>query len=142
MLAVLAGRLLCDTYLAARDLVREVDYTLGTLARSLLGEARVDVSPGDVPARYAASDRLLALVRLTESDAWLALGLAFRLSVLPLTRALAQLSGSAWSRSLAGQRAQRIESLLLHEFYARKFLLPDKLSGKVCEGDGRGCWAV
>ncbi|KAL6785075.1 POLA1 [Auxenochlorella protothecoides x Auxenochlorella symbiontica] len=130
VLAVLAGRLLCDTYLAARDLVREVDYTLGTLARSLLGEARVDVSPGDVPARYAASDRLLALVRLTESDAWLALGLAFRLSVLPLTRALAQLSGSAWSRSLAGQRAQRIESLLLHEFYARKFLLPDKLSGK------------
>ena len=29
---------------------------------------------------------------------------------------------------LQGQRAQRIEMLLLHEFYARKFLLPDKLT--------------
>ena len=29
-----------------------------------------------------------------------------------------------------GQRAQRIEMLLLHEFYRRKFLLPDKLTAK------------
>lgn len=29
---------------------------------------------------------------------------------------------------MQGQRAQRIEMLLLHEFYSRKFLLPDKLS--------------
>jgi hypothetical protein len=32
-LAVLAGRLLCDTYLSARELVREVDYTLRTLSK-------------------------------------------------------------------------------------------------------------
>lgn len=33
--------------------------------------------------------------------------------------------------ALQGQRAQRIEMLLLHEFHGRKFLLPDKLSMKV-----------
>ncbi|KAK2077328.1 hypothetical protein QBZ16_004962 [Prototheca wickerhamii] len=145
-LAVLAGRLLCDSYLAARELVREVDYTLGTLSRGLLGEARAEVSPGDVPSRFASADRLLGLLRLTESDAWLSLGLVFRLSVLPLTRALAALTGSSWARSLMSQRAQRIESLLLHEFYARKFLLPDKLTNKAREfvddraqlGDGEG----
>ena len=32
----MAGRLLCDTYLSARELVKEVDYTLTTLANSLL----------------------------------------------------------------------------------------------------------
>ncbi len=30
--------------------------------------------------------------------------------------------------ALQGQRAQRIEMLLLHEFHGRKFLLPDKLT--------------
>lgn len=32
--------------------------------------------------------------------------------------------------AVQGQRAQRIEMLLLHEFYRRKFLLPDKLKSK------------
>ena len=31
---------------------------------------------------------------------------------------------------LQGQRAQRIEMLLLHEFYRRKFMIPDKLRSK------------
>jgi len=47
----------------------------------------------------------------------------------------ASLSGSQWGKALLGQRAQRIEMLLLHEFYGKKFLLPDKLSNKV-----RGIW--
>ena len=43
----------------------------------------------------------------------------------------ASLSGCQWSKVLLGQRAHRIEMLLLHEFYDKKFLLPDKLSAKV-----------
>jgi hypothetical protein len=45
----LAGRLLCDTYLAARDLVKEVDYTLKTLSRSLLNQERHELTAADVP---------------------------------------------------------------------------------------------
>ena len=52
-------------------------------------------------------------------------------AALPLTKQLTNLSGSLWSRTLAGQRAQRIEMLLLHEFHDRKFILPDKISQKV-----------
>lgn len=131
--AVVAGRLLCDTYLAARDLVHEVDYTLSTLARNLLKQERAELSPTDIPgrasgtaragvlehcpacragascamfvscydaqgrhclqmpplaAKYESAAKLLQLVRHAESDAWLSLGLAFYLSVLPLTRQL------------------------------------------------------
>lgn len=129
-LSVVAGRLLCDTYLAARDLVHEVDYTLSTLARNLLKQERAELSPTDIPGKYESATKLLQLVRHAESDAWLSLGLAFYLSVLPLTRQLAALSGSPWGKALLGQRAQRIEMLLLHEFYEKKFLLPDKLSSK------------
>jgi DNA polymerase alpha subunit A len=50
--------------------------------------------------------------------------------VLPLSKQLSVVSGSLWSRTLQGARAQRIEMLLLHEFHARKFILPDKLSQK------------
>lgn len=57
-------------------------------------------------------------------------------AVLPLSKQLSVLSGHVWSRTLAGQRAQRIEMLLLHEFHSRKFILPDKMTFKV-----RGPWA-
>lgn len=49
LMAALAGRLLCDTYLGARELLREVDYTLSTLARIHLGQQRSDLSAADVP---------------------------------------------------------------------------------------------
>lgn len=48
-LKTLAGRLLCDTYLSARELVKEVDYTLSTLAGSLLQQQRSELSSADVP---------------------------------------------------------------------------------------------
>lgn len=165
--AAVAGRLVCDTYLSSRELLREVEYSLSTLAGKLLGQQCSDVAPGDVPGLCCitthACDRvhihmdqrtcsragkfedphtLLGLLQHAMSDAWLSLGLALRLNVLPLTRQLAMLSGSLWGKALQGQRAGRIEMLLLHELHARKYMLPDKLSSrerdarKAAEGDG------
>lgn len=51
-------------------------------------------------------------------------------AVLPLTKQLSVVSGSLWSKTLQGARAQRIEMLLLHEFHERKFILPDKLTAR------------
>lgn len=84
-----------------------------------------------LPARWTgAAPELLAALRHAESDAWLSLGLAFCLNVLPLSKQLTALSGSLWSRTLQGARAQRIELLLSHEFHRLKYMLPDKLSFK------------
>lgn len=51
MMTALAGRLLCDTYLGARELLREVDYTMTTLARIHLGQTRSDLAASDVPGK-------------------------------------------------------------------------------------------
>lgn len=45
------GRLLCDTYLSSRELVKEVDYTLATLSRNLLKQERQDLAAADVPGK-------------------------------------------------------------------------------------------
>ncbi|EFJ41338.1 hypothetical protein VOLCADRAFT_107737 [Volvox carteri f. nagariensis] len=138
VMSTIAGRLLCDTYLSARELVKSVDFTLSTLATNLLGQTRTDpLTGGGAPGVgdglagcFSSAEGVLRLLRHGESDAWLALGIMFHLSVLPLTKQLSVLSGQLWSRTLAGQRAQRIEMLLLHEFHGRKFITPDKQTYK------------
>ena len=127
-MSALAGRLLCDTYLSAREFVKEVSYTLSSLASSQLKMERREFDATNVPAMYGSAQSLLGLVKHAEEDAWLSLALMFHLSVLPLTRQLTCLSGSLWAKTLQGARAQRIEYLLLHEFHNLKYLLPDKLS--------------
>ena len=37
---ILCGRIVCDTYLAAKDLIKAKNYSLGTLAESQLGLQR------------------------------------------------------------------------------------------------------
>eukprot|EP00963_Diacronema_lutheri_P000149 scaffold6_cov330-Pavlova_lutheri.AAC.1 len=129
-LSTIAGRLLCDTYLSSRELLRQVTYTLTSLASLQLGERRKELSYADVISAYSSSEKLLQVVECANYDAWLSLALMFHMSVIPLSKQLTNLSGSQWNKTLQGQRAQRIEMLLLHEFYERKFMLPDKLSFK------------
>lgn len=53
-----------------------------------------------VRAMCEAAPSALALIGHAESDAWLALGLAVTLSVVPLTLQLSKLSGFLWARTL------------------------------------------
>lgn len=48
------------------------------------------------------------------------------LQIIPLTKQLTTIAGNLWFRSLQNARAERNEWLLMHEFYQRKFLCPDK----------------
>lgn len=130
VMSCIAGRLLCDTYLSSRELLKEVSYSLTQLAKNQLGRDRREISPVDIPTMYQTSASLMELVECSETDAWLSLGLMFHLSVLPLTRQLTNISGNLWSKTLQGARAQRVEYLLLHEFHGRKYILPDKMSAR------------
>lgn len=48
VLACLAGRLLLDTYVCSRDLLREVEYSLANLAGKLLNQQRMEIHPQQV----------------------------------------------------------------------------------------------
>jgi DNA polymerase alpha subunit A len=124
---VAAGRLICDTYLAAKELLlRETTYTLSALSKNYLEHIRDEIDPLDVPRHFTSGAACLHLARHTDTDAWLAMRLMFKLQVLPLTKQLTNLAGNLWSRSLKGARAERIEYLLLHEFHRLKYIVPDK----------------
>ncbi|XP_010558641.1 PREDICTED: DNA polymerase alpha catalytic subunit [Tarenaya hassleriana] len=133
IMSCVAGRLLCDTYLCSRDLLKEVSYSLTQLSKTQLNKDRKEIAPHDVPKMFQTSKSLIELIECGETDSWLSMELMFHLSVLPLTRQLTNISGNLWGKTLQGARAQRIEYYLLHAFYSRKYILPDKNSSHTKE---------
>ena len=121
-----AGRILCDTYKSAKEFLRETTYSLTYLSYSQLGAERKDVDPVDVPKYFSCSSDIIKLMYHTANDASLVMRLMLKLQVIPLTKQLTNFSGNLWSRTMRGARAERIEYLLLHEFYEQKFILPEK----------------
>ncbi|XP_065875108.1 DNA polymerase alpha catalytic subunit [Euphorbia lathyris] len=133
IMSCIAGRLLCDTYVCSRDLLKEVSYSLTQLARTRLDKERKEIAPHEISTMFQTSKSLVELIEYGETDAWLSMELMFHLSVLPLTRQLTNISGNLWGKTLQGARAQRVEYLLLHAFHAKKYIVPDKNSFHVKE---------
>ncbi|KAI8543706.1 hypothetical protein RHMOL_Rhmol08G0239600 [Rhododendron molle] len=125
IMSCIAGRLLCDTFLSSRELLREVSYSLTHLAKTQL---KKDLAPHVIRLMFQSSESLMDLIECSETDAWLSVELMFHLSILPLTRQLTNISGNLWGKTLQGARAQRVEYLLLHAFHAKKYIVPDKFS--------------
>ena len=121
-----AGRILCDTYKAAKEFLRETTYSLTHLAASQLKCNRTEVDPIDVPKYFSTTADILNLAQACMVDACLVQGLMLKLQVIPLTKQLTNLSGNLWSRTIRGARAERIEYLLLHEFHSLKYVLPER----------------
>lgn len=120
------GRILCDSYKAAKEFLRETTYSLTHLAHSQLNFDRAEVDPIDVPKYFSNSQHIINLVNHTTVDALLVQRLILKLQVIPLTKQLTTVSGNLWSRTARGARAERIEFLLMHEFHALKYILPEK----------------
>lgn len=132
----LSGRLLCDTYLSAKEHLRETTYSLKNLAETQLHATRPDIEPMDVPGYFQNSSSILLLALHTLNDAQLVQKLMFKLQVLPLSKQLTNIAGNLWSHTMKSNRAERTEYLLLHEFHRLKFLVPEKHRAKREEGSG------
>jgi DNA polymerase alpha subunit A len=121
------GRIMCDTYKAAKEFLRETSYSLTNLAGTQLKITdRQEIDPIDVPKYFSVSKDVCSLAVHTFRDSWLIFLLMLKLQVIPLTKQLTTLSGNLWAKTMKGARAERIEYLLLHEFHAQKYVLPEK----------------
>ncbi|KAF9302281.1 DNA-directed DNA polymerase alpha catalytic subunit pol1 [Mortierella antarctica] len=123
---VMAGRLMCDTYLGAKEHVRSKSYSLTQLVAMQLGINRDDIEYEKIKQYFNNSIELEQMLRHSEFDTYLCAELMFSLQLLPLSRQLTALSGNLWSITLTAGRAVRNEYLLLHEFHRNKYICPDK----------------
>ncbi|OMH81149.1 DNA polymerase alpha catalytic subunit [Zancudomyces culisetae] len=131
---IMSGRIVCDTYLTAKDLIKSKSYGLTQLALSELHIKREDMPLDRIEKAYtetSSPEPLLHLCKHTAFDANLCVSLAVKIQALMLTKQLTTLAGNLWSRTLVGARAERNEFLLLHEFYREKYIRPDKFSFKL-----------
>lgn len=86
IMSCIAGRLLCDTYICSRDLLKEVgchvllfcdsysfllfiafcffqvSYSLTQLAKTQLNKDRKEITPHDIPQMFQSSESLMELV--------------------------------------------------------------------------------
>ncbi|KAH6570971.1 hypothetical protein BASA60_007400 [Batrachochytrium salamandrivorans] len=124
---IATGRLMCDTYRAAQDLIRSKSYSLTSLAASQLKIERPNIDFDQIPSYFWNSYKLIEMVQHCEFDTFLTCQLMLKLQILPLTKQLTNLAGNIWARSLTGARAERNEYLLLHEFHEKKYICPDKV---------------
>lgn len=126
----LHGRLLCDTCISAKEFLRETTYSLTNLASTQLQRVRKEIEQVDIPHWCRTGEHFVELAKHTLNDAQLVMKLMFKLQILPLTKQLTNIAGNLWSRTMKGNRAERNEYLLLHEFHQLKFLVPEKRSAK------------
>ncbi|XP_061660924.1 DNA polymerase alpha catalytic subunit isoform X2 [Syngnathoides biaculeatus] len=129
------GRLVCDTEISAKELIRCKSYHLTDLVAQLLKTERVTIPEESIRNFYSDSPHLLYLLELTWTDAKLVLQMMCELNVLPLALQITNIAGNIMSRTLMGGRSERNEFLLLHAFHDKNYIVPDKPSFKKMQVD-------
>jgi len=122
----LPGRLICDSYLVCKEFLKEKNYSLVELCKSQLNLDKQEINYLAIDSYFTTPKKLNHLIELNENDCYVVFLLLFKLLVFPLTKQLTNIAGNLWDKSLKSNRAERIEYLLLHNFYENKYLLPDK----------------
>ncbi|XP_061121439.1 DNA polymerase alpha catalytic subunit [Syngnathus typhle] len=120
------GRLVCDTEISAKELIRCKSYHLTELTAQVLKMERATIPQENIRNLYSDSPHLLHLLELTWTDAKLILQLMCELNVLPLALQITNIAGNVMSRTLMGGRSERNEYLLLHAFHDKNYIVPDK----------------
>lgn len=120
------GRMICDVEISAKELIRCKSYHLSELVHQILKTERVTILPEEIRNLYSDSPHLLFMLENTWTDAKFILQIMCELNVLPLALQITNISGNVMSRTMMGGRSERNEFLLLHAFYEKDYIVPDK----------------
>lgn len=122
----LTGLIMCDVYLMAQNLVKGRDYSLEELSELLLNvdsgkkfnttmKDSCKKRKEDVPFKCSHLEKARRTLLIFEA-----------LDVLELSKQISEVCGCPLSKAFQNNRAERIEYLLLHELYEKKYLFPYK----------------
>lgn len=120
-----AGRLLLDTLLSSKELSREKNYNLDCLSKNWFDMELKEID-FDLIEIVENPSVAKSLALNGQSECNVVYMIIKRLNVIPLTKELTNIAGNLWIRSLQNQRAERNEMFLIHEFYRRGYIYPDK----------------
>jgi len=124
------GRLICDTFLSCRDILRESNYNLSFLSQKYLNQNLPEMDLPQIISNCDTQTGLSEIIELNEFEGFVTFDLMDKLSILQLTKQLTNIAGNIWVKSLQNSRADRCEMLVLHEYRKNKYLLPDKIQNK------------
>lgn len=116
----MAGRLVCDLKISARELIKAESYDLGSLLEQD-EELRADVSN-----MFSSATALVQLMERTMADAVGMARIMHDLNIIPLALEMTKVAGNVMSRTLAGGHAERADYLLLHAFTENDYIAPEK----------------
>ena len=123
-----AGRLLCDTFDNTKDILfKETNYDLRTICEKHLNLKNLpEIETNNILMNLQNVDDIKHILQVTMDEAYYTLIVMDKFQILPLTLQLTCIAGCLWTKSLQCSRAARCEMLLLHEFYEKNYLFPDK----------------
>ena len=123
---LLCGRLVVDTYMSAKELTKEDDYSLSYLCQKYTHIKVNEFENAQLPTLYSQADRLCLFIRSLLVNVNAVTHLMFGLQIVPLTHQISTISGLWWSHCLRSNRSERVEYYLLHGFHQLGFIVPDK----------------
>lgn len=122
------GRLICDSFLSCRDMLRESNYNLSYLSNKYLNKNLSEFEINFIINNIHDPKFFVELGEHTLYESTLTFDLIDKFCILQLAKQLTQIAGNLWIKSLQNSRADRCEMLLMHEFNKHKYMIPDKIN--------------
>ncbi|KAH0795482.1 DNA polymerase alpha catalytic subunit [Histomonas meleagridis] len=126
-LTVISGRVPIDLRISCTEFLRVKDTNFSSIVKEHLNEERQQIDHFLIREMLSDYNSLDKIIKYNIRDTIFVSRLLQTIQTLPLTLQISQLSGCPWERVLLGQATHRCESLLLHEFFERDYVLPEKL---------------